>query len=342
MIQPPLGLLTHLVALRSALDEQWAARATQPVVHLYSPPHVTLELLPYAVSEMWHAFTSFIGATHRMAATLGEDIPILPECFVLADADRDVLAYSIDAFMHAGRRAQNAVLPYLSRAFRQSLPARLSDVFTKHGHTDLRTYPVLDIFAPMLESYWQADGQRLRAYRVVMEHRPLVAREAFLARFGCRHRGPASAAAQQPRCGESDSADLWSSTGARAPLYGARVHRARAVCRVHDTAAAAPPSPAEGLHHRGEPHGPHQDGPRLSSNPLDRGHQRTDQAARPGIGASPMSQGVSGRRGGPMPHVHAIAGIDCGAVLPAWLPVANQPGGAQCGSTTSASATPTR
>ncbi len=183
MIQPPLGLLTHLVALRSALDEQWAARATEPVVHLNSPTHVQLELLPYAVSEMWHAFTSFICATHRIAATLGEDMPIHPECFVLSDADRDVLAYSIDAFMHAGRRAQNAVLPYLSRAFRQSLPASLSDVFTKQGHTDLRTYPVLDIFAPMLESYWQADGQRLRAYRVVMEHRPLVAREAFLARL---------------------------------------------------------------------------------------------------------------------------------------------------------------
>ncbi len=51
MIQPPLRLLTHLVALRSALDEQWAARATEPVVHLNSPTHVTLELLPYAVSD---------------------------------------------------------------------------------------------------------------------------------------------------------------------------------------------------------------------------------------------------------------------------------------------------
>jgi len=131
---------------------------------------------------MWHAFTSFIGATHRIAATLDEDIPIHPECFVLSDADRDILAYSIDAFMHAGRRAQNAVLPYLSSALRQSLPASLSDVFTKRGQTDLRKYPVLEIFAPMLESYWQADGQSLRAYRVLMEHRTLVAREAFLAR----------------------------------------------------------------------------------------------------------------------------------------------------------------
>jgi hypothetical protein len=182
MIQPPLGLLTHLIALRSALDEQWAARANEPVVHRNSPTQLTLELLPYAVSEMWHAFTSFICATHRMAATLDEHMPIHPECFFLSDAERDVLAYSIDAFIHAGRRAQNAVLPYLSRALRQSLPASLSDVFTKQGHTDLRTYPVLDIFAPMLESYWQADGQRLRAYQVLMEHRTLVAREACLAR----------------------------------------------------------------------------------------------------------------------------------------------------------------
>jgi hypothetical protein len=182
MIQPPLGLLTHLVALRSALDEQWAARANEPIVSLNSPTHVKLELLPYALSEMWHAFTSFICATHRMAAKLDEDIPIHPECFFLSDADRDVLAYSIDAFMLAGRRAQNAVLPFLASALRQSLPASLSDVFTKQGQTDLRTYPVLDIFAPMLEAYWQADGQSLRAYRVLMEHRTLVASEAFLAR----------------------------------------------------------------------------------------------------------------------------------------------------------------
>jgi hypothetical protein len=75
MIQPPLGLLTHLVALRSALDEPWAARATEPVVHRHSPTHVTLELLPYAVSEMWHAFTSFI-ALVRFAESITR--PLLP------------------------------------------------------------------------------------------------------------------------------------------------------------------------------------------------------------------------------------------------------------------------
>jgi hypothetical protein len=182
MIQPPLGLLTHLVALRSALYEQRAAGANKPVVHLNSPTHVKLELLPYAVSEMWHAFTSFICATHSIAAKLDEEIPLHPECFFLSDTDRDLLAYSIDAFMNAGRRAQNAVLPYLSSALRQSLPDSLSDVFTKQGHTDRRKYPILEPFAPMLESYWQAYGQSLRAYRVLMEHRTLVASEACLTR----------------------------------------------------------------------------------------------------------------------------------------------------------------
>jgi hypothetical protein len=52
MIQPPLGLLTHLIALRSALYEQWAAWANEPVVNLDSPTHLEPELLPYAVSEM--------------------------------------------------------------------------------------------------------------------------------------------------------------------------------------------------------------------------------------------------------------------------------------------------
>jgi hypothetical protein len=115
MIQPPLGLLTHLVALRWALREQSAHRAgTQ--VYLDLPGHLNLELLPYAVSEMWHAFTSFVRTAHSIAEELGGDIPILPECFFLSDSNRDLLAYSIDAFMNAGGRAQDAVLPYLQSA----------------------------------------------------------------------------------------------------------------------------------------------------------------------------------------------------------------------------------
>jgi hypothetical protein len=101
-----------------------------------------------------------LGQTHSIAAELGEDIPLHPECFFLSDLDRDLLADSIDAFMNAGRRAQNAVLPYLTSALRKSLPDSLSKVFTKQGQTNLRKYPVLASFAPVLESYWQDDGQR--------------------------------------------------------------------------------------------------------------------------------------------------------------------------------------
>jgi hypothetical protein len=183
MIQPPLGLLAHLNALRLALYKQCAAQVNEPDIKLNSPIHFQLELLPYAVSEMWHAFTSFVYTIHSIAAKLDEDIPIHPECLFLSDSDRDLLAYSIDAFMNAGRRAQNAVIPYLSGALRQSLPPSFSRVFTPQGQADLHKYPVLEPFAPMLESYWRDYGHSLRAYRVLMEHFALVASEAFLSRL---------------------------------------------------------------------------------------------------------------------------------------------------------------
>jgi hypothetical protein len=186
MIEPPLGLLDHLIALRSALYEQWATRANKPVINLDSPTHLKLELLPYAVSEMWHALTSFIRTAHSIASEMGEDIPHLPECFFLSDQERDLLSYSIDLFMDSGRRAQNAVLHYLSGALgplERSLPNSLVDVFIKKcDQTNLTRYPALKPFAPVLESYWSTDGRRLRAYRDLMQHHMLVATEAFLGR----------------------------------------------------------------------------------------------------------------------------------------------------------------
>jgi hypothetical protein len=184
MIEPPLGLLSDLLPLRSALHEQLEARVgTQ--ISLGSVSLLKFELLPYAVSEMWHAFTSFVRIAHSIAEEEGEGIPVLPQCLVLSDLNRDLLAYSIDAFMSAGRRAQNAVPPYLSSALgplERSLPKSLADVFINHYQTNISKYPALKPFAPLLESYWQTDGKRLKAYRDLMEHHTLVASEAFLAR----------------------------------------------------------------------------------------------------------------------------------------------------------------
>jgi hypothetical protein len=126
---------------------------------------------------MWHAFTSFVRTAHSIAVELGEDIPLFPECFFLSDSDRDLLAYSIDAFMNAGARAQNAIIPYVQSVVRTSLP----DSFRRVA-TQLSMYHGLERFAPLIESYWQTNGQRLRDYRVLMEHHTLVASEAFLAR----------------------------------------------------------------------------------------------------------------------------------------------------------------
>jgi hypothetical protein len=166
MIQPPLSLLAHLVPLRATLRERSNGR-----------PNLNLEVLPYAVCEMWHAITSFVTTSHSVFLRLDSSIPTYPRNLILSDGDRDSLSYSIDLFIDSGRRAQNAVLFYLSSALQMSLPYSLFDLVKKPV-----TRSGLEWFSPLLQSYWHADGYRLKAYRDLMQHHALVATEAWLAR----------------------------------------------------------------------------------------------------------------------------------------------------------------
>jgi hypothetical protein len=134
-----------------------------------------LELLPYALGAAWHALSEFVRIQREILA----DFP--PErlkglAFVgLAPQRRDLLSHPFDNFIDATRRAQNAVIHYLSRGLRKSMPAsmhKLVHAMQKEKIT-LPQLPQREIL-----KYWEKHGQRLKEYRDLAQHHALVTSDA--------------------------------------------------------------------------------------------------------------------------------------------------------------------
>src|SRR5947209_11031311 len=73
-----------------------------------------LEMLPYALGGAWHAW-------HELARAQQEIVAAIPlgnfegnTIQGLGRAERDKMSCMVDSFLDAGRRAQNAVIHYLS------------------------------------------------------------------------------------------------------------------------------------------------------------------------------------------------------------------------------------
>lgn len=98
----------------------------------FSTAHLALEFLPYALGATYQALIDFIQAEHDLVLTTpttnaqGERV-----ISVIGSTGRDKLSYKVDTFLESARRAQNAVIPYISKALSVSLPASLDDVVKK-------------------------------------------------------------------------------------------------------------------------------------------------------------------------------------------------------------------
>jgi hypothetical protein len=86
------------------------------------------------------------------------------------------MAFRVDAFLDSARRAQNGVVPYVSRALHMSLPQSLDDVLKKAtGRVQLP-----DWLRDILVQYWQSSGKRLKDYRDLSQHHALVSSDAYV------------------------------------------------------------------------------------------------------------------------------------------------------------------
>lgn len=139
--------------------------------------HVSLQLeqLPYCLGALSYAYLEFVATLH---ATVIFDIAKTPSpsgIHVLRPEERDRVCFLIDSFLEAGRRSQNALIPYVSKAYGVSLPSSLHDLERK-----VRAGKVAlpEALASLIIQYWSSHGERLKQYRDLSQHHALVSSDA--------------------------------------------------------------------------------------------------------------------------------------------------------------------
>jgi hypothetical protein len=150
---PALGhLRSQLTALSVGGEQQRGDLASQ------------LDQLPYALSGAYLAVSECV---HVVAAIADAHTPLGNEFAVVPEARRFHLGFKVDNFLDAARRAQNAVLPYWSRALRLSLGKSLSGVaeLALAGRS-----PLPEELQRVLVKYWQQHGGVVKAYRDLSQH----------------------------------------------------------------------------------------------------------------------------------------------------------------------------
>jgi hypothetical protein len=151
----------------------------------YQVTTLELEMLPYSLAAAHHFALQVVGTQVRVVNALPDE-HLKGTLFHGLDADHQrEISFAIDSFLEAARRAQNALIPYLSRAFSIGLASSLSDVVASLQKNKVHLHPVIH---DLIVGYWETYGRRLKDYRDVSQHHSLVASDArvFLDSHGQR------------------------------------------------------------------------------------------------------------------------------------------------------------
>jgi hypothetical protein len=87
-------------------------------------------------------------------------------------------SWAVDRFLDALRRAQNALVPYLIRTFRTSLPQSMSRLATMFAEEHRR---VPSAVRDLITDYWRRSGSRVKDYRDFAQHHAVVASDMRVA-----------------------------------------------------------------------------------------------------------------------------------------------------------------
>jgi hypothetical protein len=143
------------------------------------PVAMALEQLPYCLSNSYRAVRNLNEITRQLAAVHDAEVTT-PGIFLwLAEEERDLLGFEIDSFLESAVRAQNALIPYMRRALRCSMPNSLNGTMKNFVLGKLKISPEL---TDQLTQYWDNSGKKLREYRDLSQHYALVSSECTLYR----------------------------------------------------------------------------------------------------------------------------------------------------------------
>ena len=162
-------LIPHLGRLR---DELTVGKLPEERKPTSLPLH--LELLPYSLGAACLAVSELIYSQYLVVQSVLGHAARDATIHFLSPEDRDRMAFRVDAFLDAARRAQNGITHYFARAYGLSLPDSLDKVIARVSGSNSPLPPHL---SRLITSYWLESGKRLKDYRDVAQHHGLVASE---------------------------------------------------------------------------------------------------------------------------------------------------------------------
>lgn len=163
-------LLPHLQALRTQLLEPYREDDER-----FRSAYFDLELLPYSLASCWQA-VSETARLYRETVDGVDSAELHGVVFQgLKPETRDQLSFPVDHFFGAARRAQNAVIHYLGRGLRLSLPSSMNKLVRRleAGRITIPAAPQRELL-----KYWKTHGVQLKHYRDLAQHHALVTSDA--------------------------------------------------------------------------------------------------------------------------------------------------------------------
>ena len=121
-----ISSIPHLYLLMSRINivadhENKSSQATE----------IAIERLAYSLSESARALLSLGNSlTETINARKARTIPTAQQIstYQMSVQERERISFTIDAYLHAARNAQNSISPYISKILRISLPQSLPDI----------------------------------------------------------------------------------------------------------------------------------------------------------------------------------------------------------------------
>lgn len=166
---PIADLLPHLKQLRYQLGPSSTTDLFSHLRHAAS-----LEQLPYCIGGACNALFELARLQNeiveRAAGTEKRGTTS-----ILGEKERNSLGYSVDAFFDFARRAQNAVIPYLSMKLGRGIPFSLADVVKQIRQ---KTNFLPESYTSQIVEYWESYGRKLKSYRDLAQHFSIVSSEA--------------------------------------------------------------------------------------------------------------------------------------------------------------------
>jgi hypothetical protein len=164
-----ISLISHLHLLKSRINivarqENKSAQAVD----------IAIEQLPYSVAEASMGLLSVASSISDAISDLKKHTSPSPDriwVHQMSQDQRNHIAFAIDAYLDAARRAQNSISPYISKILRISLAKSLPDI-VKSLENGKTVFP--DRIANLVTSYWARSGKLLKHYRDLAQHHAVV------------------------------------------------------------------------------------------------------------------------------------------------------------------------